>query len=188
MKVIFIDRDGVINKDPGGWTKHSYVTNWEDFHFLPGSKNALKRLTQAGYDIMIISNQAGVNKGYFTPGELNKINDNMLKSIASAGGKVHSVHYCPHRSDESCGCRKPDTGLFKKAVKDLDIDFKRTFFIGDGATDIEAGNKIGCKTIMVLSGKSKEEDVDKWRYKPDYIKKDLSDAVEWLLEERRHDG
>ncbi|MEE8359809.1 MAG: HAD family hydrolase [Candidatus Omnitrophota bacterium] len=188
MKVIFIDRDGVINKDPGGWTEYSYVIKWEDFHFLPGSKSALKRLTFAGYEIIIISNQQGVNKGCFTPDDLNKINQNMLKSIADAGGRIRSVHYCPHRKEEACGCRKPDTGLFEKAVKDFDVDFKETFFIGDGMTDIVAGKKLGCKTILVLSGKSKKTDIETWGAKPDYIKKDLSEAVGWILEEWRRDG
>jgi histidinol-phosphate phosphatase family protein len=183
MKVIFIDRDGVINKDPGGWTKYGYVTSWDEFHFLPGSKNALKRLAHAGYEVIIISNQQGVNKGYFSPDDLNKVTQNMLKSIESAGGKIRSIHYCPHRKEEVCGCRKPDTGLFRKATEGMDIDFSQTFFIGDGRTDVEAGRNLGCKTIMVLSGKAKEEDVDKWKHKPDYIKKDLSEAVEWILEE-----
>ncbi|MDB4349441.1 HAD family hydrolase [Omnitrophica bacterium] len=184
MKIIFIDRDGVINKDPGGWTEHSYVTSWKDFHFLPGAKESLKKLTEAGYEIIIISNQAGVNRGYFTQNDLRDINENMLKEIYSSGGRVHSTYYCPHTKDEGCDCRKPKTGLFKKATEDLDVDFKGTFFIGDGSMDVEAGKRIGCRTILLLSGKSKLEDVEGWICKPDYIKKDLLEAVDWILSER----
>ncbi len=181
MKPIFLDRDGVINKDPGGWTKHSYVTNWQEFNFIPGSKEAIRDLTDSGYEIMILSNQAGINRGFFTKDDLNDINARMLKEINATGGRIRSTHYCPHKSDERCGCRKPQIGLFNQAAKDLKIDFAKTFFIGDGSTDIEAGKGIGCKTILLLSGKSKLEDVKKWAVKPDYIKKDLRDAVDWIL-------
>jgi len=181
MKVIFIDRDGVINKDPGGWTEHSYVTRPEDFIFLPGSKEAVTRLTEAGYEIIIISNQAGINKGYFTLDDLKRINDKMLREITLSGGKIRSAHYCPHAKEEKCGCRKPKTGLFKEAVEGLHLDFSGTFFIGDGSADIEAGKSLGCKTILVLSGKSGLQDVERWKDKPDFIKKDLAEAVDWIM-------
>ena len=105
----------------------------------------------------------------------------MIREISSAGGRVYSTHYCPHRPDEACGCRKPDTGLFEKATKGIDIDFQETYFIGDAATDIEAGKRMGCRTILVLSGKSCPEDVDKWVHKPDLVKKDLLEAVGSVL-------
>ena len=142
---------------------------------------ALKRLTEVGYDIVIISNQAGVNKGFFTIADLRSINDRVLERINASGGKIRSVHYCPHRNDERCGCRKPRTGLFREATKGQKVDFGKTFFIGDGATDIEAGSKVGCRTILVLSGKSSAADIDGWKYKPEHIKKDLLEAVDWIL-------
>ncbi len=188
MKFIFIDRDGVINRDPGGWTEHSYVTRWEDFHFLRGAKEAIKKLTEAGYEIVVASNQAGVNRGFFTIDDLKKINEKMLKEISSYGGRVRSVHYCPHKSEEDCDCRKPNTGMLKEATRDVAIDFNNTFFVGDGPMDIEAGNRLGCRTILLLSGKSKLEDVEGWGYKPDYIKKDLSEAVNWILENEDDNG
>lgn len=182
MKTIFIDRDGVINKDPGGWTQHSYVTRWEDFHFLPGAIEAIVKLTKAGYEIAIISNQAGVNKGFFTMDDLNNINENMIRTISSRGGRIRSAHYCPHRSDEACDCRKPNTGLFMEALKGDKVDFNKTYFIGDGSMDVEAGRRMGCKTILLLSGKSRLEDIEGWRHKPDFVKKDLLEAVNWILE------
>ncbi len=183
-KTIFLDRDGVINKDPGGWTKYSYVTNVGEFRFLPGSVAAIKRLTDAGYEIIIISNQAGINKGHYTHEALEEITSLMLKKIENAGGRIGSVNYCPHRTDENCGCRKPRTGLFKKAAGGRSINFKDTYFIGDGATDVEAGSKIGCKTILVLSGKTALEKVKEWEIKPDFVKKDLSEAVDYILKEK----
>ncbi len=181
MKVIFLDRDGVINKDPGGWTEHSYVTCWEDFHFLPGSKEAIKDLTDAGYEIVIISNQAGVNKGHFSEDDLKGVTEKMLKEIADSGGRIRSVYYCPHTKDENCACRKPETGLFEKAAEEVDVNFRNTFFIGDGGMDIEAAGRLGLKSILLLSGKSSMKDVGAWKYKPDTIKKDLREAINWIL-------
>lgn len=181
MKVIFIDRDGVLNKDPGGWTEHNYVTRWEDFIFMPVAKEALKKLTDEGYKIIIISNQGGINKGIFTMNDLTRINENMLKEITSYGAKIHAVYYCPHTKDEGCDCRKPNTGLLKKATRNMNIDFSKTFFIGDGPMDIEAGKRAGCRTILLLCGKSELADVKNWIYKPDYIKRDLLEAVDWIL-------
>ena len=177
-KVIFIDRDGVINKDPTG----GYVTRWEDFHFLDGSREAVRKLTEAGYEIVLISNQAGVGKGLFTLETLDEITKEMLAEVEKAGGRIRSVFYCPHRKEDNCDCRKPKAGLFRQASEGLDIDFGQTYFIGDGVMDIEAGKNAGCKTILVLSGKTNLDDIDKWPHQPDYIFKDLLETVNWLLE------
>ncbi len=177
-KVIFIDRDGVINKDPTG----GYVTRWEDFHFLDGSREAMRKLTEADYEIVVISNQAGVGKGLYTLETLDEITRKMMAEIEAAGGRIRSVFYCPHRKEDNCDCRKPKTGLFRQASEGLDIDFGQTYFIGDGVMDIEAGKNAGCKTILVLSGKTNPDDIDKWPHQPDYIFEDLLGAVNWLLE------
>lgn len=180
-KIIFIDRDGVINKDPAGWTKHNYVTGWEDFIFLPNSIEALKNLTEAGYDIVVISNQAGVGKGYYTEGKLAEINTKMLKEIEKNGARLKKTYYCIHQSIDDCGCRKPEIGLFQKAEKDLDVNAKGNFFIGDGKTDIEAGNRMEMKTVLVLSGKTSLDKVHEWHIKPDYIFDDLREAVDFII-------
>jgi histidinol-phosphate phosphatase family protein len=180
-KIIFIDRDGVINKDPGGWTKYNYVTRWEDFKFLPGSKKALKKLNDAGYAIIIISNQAGVGKGYYSKDELGTVNLKMLEEINIAGGRIKKAYYCIHKPDDNCDCRKPKTGLFRQAEKELDIKGAGSYFIGDGKTDIEAGEKMGLKTILVLSGKTSLEDMRSFEVKPDYVFDDLSETVDFII-------
>ena len=189
MKALFIDRDGVINKDPGGWTKYSYVTEPKDLHFLPGSLDALRLLRDSGIGVIVVSNQAGVSKGYFTEGRLNEINDRMLKEISSHGGNVIAVYYCIHKDEDRCSCRKPGTGLFEMAARKYDIDFNDTYIIGDAKGDIEAGRRLGMKTIFVLSGKTPEGEMKKWKDKPDYVFRDLLGAVTWLLdkEKRRED-
>ncbi|UCD55227.1 MAG: HAD-IIIA family hydrolase [Candidatus Omnitrophota bacterium] len=182
-KIVFIDRDGVINKDPGGWTKHNYVTRWEDFKFLPGSKEALKKLNDARYEIIIISNQAGVGKGHYSKDELDTVNSKMLEEIKKAGAGIRKVYYCIHRPDDNCDCRKPKIGLFKQAEEEMGIKAGGSYFIGDAKTDIEAGEKAGLKTILVLSGKTILEDMRSSNIKPDYIFDDIFEAVEFILNE-----
>lgn len=182
MKIIFLDRDGVINKDPGN---RDYVKSWDEFYFLPRAIEAIKKLTDAEYNIVIISNQAGVNKGLYTEKDVATITKNMLKEIEKQGAKIKAVHYCIHRDEDECNCRKPKTGLFKKALSELGILRDEvgdpTYFIGDGLTDVEAGKKEGYKTILLLCGKSNAEDVKDWKVKPDYVVKDLWEAVNLII-------
>lgn len=180
-KVIFLDRDGVINKDPESINKYRYVTKWEEFRFLPGAKRAIRKLTQAGYAIYVISNQAGIAKRYFTLRALKDITDKMAREIAKAGGKIAGIFYCPHRNEDNCDCRKPKAGLFQQALKRGDINFKDTFFIGDKIIDVQAGQAIGCRTILVLTGKESLKNKKNWQPKPDHVKHNLADAVEWIL-------
>lgn len=182
-KIIFLDRDGVINKDPAGWTPHSYVTKWEDFLFLPGSVEALRKLNAAGYDIVIVSNQGGISRGFYTEEKLEEINNNILKELGAQGVRILKVYYCVHQTSDNCECKKPKTGLFRKAEKELGIKAAGAYFIGDGKMDIEAGRKIDLKTILVLSGKTDPKDLESWEIKPDLIFKDLHEAVEFIVKE-----
>ncbi|MDD5135998.1 MAG: HAD family hydrolase [Candidatus Omnitrophica bacterium] len=181
MRPIFIDRDGVINKDPGGWTEHSYVTNREDFHFLPGAKEALRLLNDNGYDIIIISNQGGVSKKFFSESALNEVTGKMLDELKEAGVRIEKVYYCVHQDSDNCDCRKPKTGLFRQAEEELGITAKGHYFIGDGKMDVEAGRRAGLKTVLVLSGKASLEAIDAWETKPDHIVGDLMEAVEAIV-------
>jgi len=183
QRVIFLDRDGVINRDPGGWTKYDYVTKWEEFFFIDGSIEALRRLKKAGYKICLISNQAGISKGYFSHDDLDRLNDRMLSEIEKGGGKIDELYYCRHRTEDDCDCRKPKTGMIEEALKKTDTDLRNTFIVGDSWRDVEAGKKMGMKTILVLSGKTFLSDTKNWPLQPDYIKEDLSEAVRMILEE-----
>ena len=180
-KIIFIDRDGVINKDPGGWTEHSYVTRWEDFHFLPGSKEAIKKLSDNGYDIIVISNQGGVSKKFFSQASLDEITAKMLREIKIAGAKIKKVYYCIHQDSDNCDCRKPKAGMFRRAEKELGIRAAGAYFIGDGKTDVDAGKEMGLKTVLVLSGKTPKEDLAQWGSKPDHVFEDLREAVTFIV-------
>jgi histidinol-phosphate phosphatase family protein len=187
-KYVFIDRDGVINKDPAGWTDHGYVTRWEDFHFLPGVLEALKKLSDNGYKSVIISNQQGVGKGYFSEEDLKDVTARMKRAIEEAGGSIAGIYYCTHAKEEKCPCRKPKDGLFRMAQKEIGIEgFEGMYYIGDTERDIQAGKKVGLETILILSGKSSRKDVGTWDFKPDHICQDLAETVNLILETERRD-
>jgi D-glycero-D-manno-heptose 1,7-bisphosphate phosphatase len=183
-KVIFLDRDGTINKDASAWTTHGYTTTCEDFHFVPRSKEAIKMLTENGFDIIVISNQGGVRRGIFTQEALDEIDRKMRVECEKIGGKIKKSFYCPHRPEDNCDCRKPKTGLFEMARKELGLSTEGAFYIGDSGRDIEAGHKVGLRTILVLSGKSLAEDTKTWDVKPDYIRKDLFEAAEAICQKK----
>jgi len=180
MKVIFLDRDGVINKYPG---YGDYVKNCREFLFLSGVKEAIRKLYLKGFSIFIISNQAGIAKRIFSKEKLKDITKKMLREIAESGGKIKGVYYCPHRSEDNCSCRKPKIGLIQRAIKNKKIDLEDTYFIGDSLRDIETGRNVGCRTILVLSGEAKKKDLKRWSFKPDLITKDLLEATNLILGE-----
>ncbi len=185
-KIVFLDRDGVINEFPGDG---KYVTRVKDFHFLPGALEAIRRLTRDGYTLFVISNQAGVDKGIYSRSKLDQITRHMMRHVQRADGRIRKIFYCTHRSDAGCDCRKPRIGslvaamkLIKRPVKEL----SRTFFIGDTKSDIEAGFRAGCRTIFVLSGHEDRRRLKKWAVYPDFITKNLLEAVQIIEHENSH--
>jgi D-glycero-D-manno-heptose 1,7-bisphosphate phosphatase len=177
MKVVFLDRDGVINEFPGNGR---YVTKVKDFHFIPGALQAIRELTTAGYTIFVISNQAGVGKGLFTKKKLDLITRKMLEGIKASGGRIRKVFYSIQRSDSGDPMRKPRIGSIKKAMKLLNKDLRaarKGYFVGDTEVDILTGKNIGCRTIFVLSGREDVLYMRRWDdIEPDYIVKDLLEA------------
>ena len=184
-KVVFIDRDGVINVDPIG----DYVKSWKEFKFEKGALEALKKITDAGYQIILISNQAGIGDGIYTEAALWDIQKHMLEEFDKHGICIRSSYYCLHGKQAGCKCRKPEIGLFEKAAKELSFDRSKTFFIGDKATDVEAGKRFGLKTIMVLTGHGKEDvKTLKDNNRPDYITDSLSTAIPILTNQKGSDA
>jgi D-sedoheptulose 7-phosphate isomerase len=149
-KVVFLDRDGVINK---ATKKGDYVKSWEEFEFLPGSIEAVKMLNDKGYRVYIITNQSGIGRGMMKEEDLNLIHDKMLQEMSGQGAVISKIYYCPHENSENCDCKKPKPGMLIKAAEENGIDLKEAFFIGDGEKDFEAGKAAGCKTIL-LNNKS----------------------------------
>ena len=183
MKVIFLDRDGVINKYPGDF---EYVKSWGEFRFLPKVKPALKELNDKGFKIFVVSNQAGVSKNIYSQESLDLITKNMLKELSEDGINISAVYYCIHRQEDNCSCRKPNIGLIEQALTKLknenhSVELKSSYFIGDTILDIETGKKAGLKTILVFSGKEKPENKKKWQIFPDFTAQDLNEAVEKII-------
>jgi D-glycero-D-manno-heptose 1,7-bisphosphate phosphatase len=182
-KVVFLDRDGVINWDPIG----DYIKRPEDFRFLPGAAGALKRLADSGFKILVVSNQAGVGDGVFSQEELTAVNKKFLQEAEKAGAKISGVFYCLHGKKAGCSCRKPQTGLFHQAAEVVGgFDKAHTYFVGDKVSDIEAGKKFGLKTIFALTGHGAQEQVKlKEIDPPNFIARDLSEAVEIILRQTK---
>lgn len=176
-KVVFVDRDGVINVDL--W---KYVETWKEFRFEKGALEALKMLTDKGFDIFIISNQAGVGDGIFTEAAMWQVHEKMIKAMAKREIKIRGARFCTHGKKEKCDCRKPKTQLLEKAVANLTFDKDKTYFVGDKLSDLEAGKNFGVRTILVRTGygAGTEKKLTK-KLRPDHIVKDLKEAVPFIL-------
>jgi len=180
-QVVFLDRDGVINEFPGNG---NYVTKVKNFHFIPRAREALKMLRQAGYTVFVISNQAGVGRGVYSQDKLNRINQRMLTEVEQSGGHIKKAYYCTHKPDSGCNCRKPGIGSIARALQSINRSLrtaKNAFFVGDTKVDIETGFKAGCRTIFVLSGRENRRYMRHWIIKPDYIVKNLYEAVKIII-------
>jgi len=176
-KIVFIDRDGVINVDLGG-----YVTRPEDFRFEAGSVEALKHLADRGWDIIVISNQAGVGDGVFTQQALEEVHAKMIADLEREGIGILGSYYCLHGKNAGCVCRKPAPGLFQRAAREHTFEPAQTFFIGDKASDIEAGKRFGLKTILVRTGYGRvDEKKMTGTLAPNYTADSLLDAVNNIL-------
>lgn len=179
MKIIFLDRDGVINKD-----RPEYVKSWNEFEFLPGSLDALKLLTLNGYHIVLITNQSVINRGMVTEAGLREIHQKMTAAVVDYGSNIEAVYYCPHCPEDGCDCRKPKPGLIYRAQADYGADLAKTCMIGDSLKDIECARHTGCgKVILVRTGHGKETErlCRDAGIKADHVADDLMAAVKWLL-------
>ena len=153
---VFLDRDGVINVD------HGYVSTWEQFEFLPGVPEALRELQDAGYLLIVVSNQSGIGRGYYSEADLASLNQAIAQHLASTVGVTLSGFYhCPHHPTEAegefrreCDCRKPAPGMIRHAVLDHSIDVKTSLLVGDKDSDIEAGRAAGVAKLFKVVGSS----------------------------------
>lgn len=168
-KAIFFDRDGTINEDKG------YVGKVKDFKFLPKALDALKLLSKTKYKVIIITSQGGIGRGYYSHEDFMKINRYMLNEFKKEKIRIDAIYFCHHAPEERCNCRKPATGLIEQAKKRFNIDLKKSFVIGDKTSDIMLGKNVGCKTILVLTGKAGKD--NKYSIKPDFVAKNLLEAV-----------
>ncbi|MGL4977238.1 MAG: D-glycero-beta-D-manno-heptose 1,7-bisphosphate 7-phosphatase [Cetobacterium sp.] len=163
-KVIFLDRDGTIN------VEKSYLHKWEDFEFEKNVIEGLKELKKMGYEFIVVTNQSGIARGYYSEDDLKALNSEMVKELKKYDIDILECYYCPHHPDKGleqyrkeCDCRKPNPGMLLEGIKKYSVDIKNSFMIGDKKSDLEAGKKAGLKSILVLTGYGKniEDDVKK---------------------------
>lgn len=155
MKLIILDRDGVINQDSA-----QFIKSPEEWRPIPGSLEAIAKLEEAGYRVVIATNQSGVGRGLFDMDTLNAINDKMIRMVGQAGGRIDAIFFCPHPADSTCACRKPKPGLFLQIAERFNIDLKGVPTVGDSLRDLEAGMAAGCTSYLVLTGKGTKTALD----------------------------
>ncbi len=178
-KVVFLDRDGVINQDAP-----DYIKSWAEFTFIPGSLEAIRLLVESGYAIIIITNQSMVNRGLAPLSNLDEIFVNMRRAVKKAGGHITDIFFCPHRPDEDCDCRKPEPGLIFQAQVRHSIDLTASIMIGDSAKDIQCGCNAGCgRTILVKTGNvmTAQKQLAKMGVRPDLITENLLEAARAIV-------
>jgi len=186
-KAVFLDRDGVINENG------PRIDSPEKLIMLPGVPESIKKLNEAGYLTIIVTNQPEIAKGFFTVDDLNQVNEHLGKLLAEKGAHIDHIYFCPHHPESGfpgeipelkmkCACRKPEPGMILKAMKDFGIDATKSWMVGDSKADIIAGQKAGVKTILLISGGgSGAKQEDEIMCKPDFESTDLKGAVKLIL-------
>ena len=151
MKLVILDRDGVINYDSA-----EFIKKPDEWKPIPGSLEAIARLTQAGYHVVVATNQSGVGRGLLDMATLSAIHDKMHKALAHAGGRIDAVFYCPHAQDANCNCRKPKPGLLEDIARRFNVDLGGVPCIGDSLRDLQAAARVKAQPILVLTGKGRQ--------------------------------
>jgi D-glycero-D-manno-heptose 1,7-bisphosphate phosphatase len=190
---VFLDRDGVINEEVG------YLDSLENLKIISSAYEAIGRINESEMKAVVISNQAGVARGFFTEEFVNIVNLNIQDALNKRGAKIDKFYYCPHHSTEGkgkylkdCNCRKPRPGMLLRAAKELNIDLERSYFIGDRFLDMETAKKVGAKGILVKTGYGNDLLLDDGpdkatpENKPDFIAIDILEAVLWILKDRKN--
>ncbi|MAG15367.1 MAG: D-glycero-beta-D-manno-heptose-1,7-bisphosphate 7-phosphatase [Dehalococcoidales bacterium] len=166
-RAVFLDRDGTMAEDV------SYCCRAEDFRLLPNTARAIELLNEHGFKVIVVTNQSGVGRGYFTEETLADIHKKMKRELAREGARVDAIYYCPHHPDDNCDCRKPKPGMIRQAVKDYDIDLKYSFVMGDMMSDIAMGKAAGCRTVFI----GRQPPVSEGEAAPEAIAPDMLEAT-----------
>ena len=176
MKLVILDRDGVINYD-----SKQFIKSPAEWRPIPGSLDAIARLNQAGYRVVLATNQSGVGRGLFDMDTLNAIHDKMHRAVRTAGGRIDAIFYCPHSADSRCNCRKPKPGMFERIAGCFNTDLAGTYAVGDSLRDLQAAVAAGARPVLVLSGKGKNTQRDNEIPEGTLVFDDLAATVEHIL-------
>lgn len=180
-RAVFLDRDGTIVHEV------NYLCRPEDTELLPGAGQAIAELRRAGFAVVVISNQSGVARGYFTLDDLAEVQDELSRQLAAHDASIDGWYNCVHHPKGEvdqfrsvCDCRKPEPGLILRAVKEMDLELTGSFMIGDRLRDVACGNAAGVTSILVRSGQDDGEPTEDIQ-RPDYVAEDLAKAAQWIL-------
>lgn len=185
-RAIIMDRDGTVCEEVG------YVNHVDRVRLLPQSADAIRAANGAGFQTVIVTNQAGVARGYFAESLVDEVHDRVRELLAGEGARVDGIYYCPHHPDvggpayrKSCDCRKPLPGMLLRARDEMGIDLEASYMVGDSVKDLAAGHAAGTTTVLVLTGYGRgelEHHAHAWSVRPHHVAADLKDAVTWILE------
>ena len=178
MKLVILDRDGVINQDSA-----NFIKNPNEWIAIPGSLEAIALLNQSGFRVVVATNQSGVSRGLFDMATLNSIHDKMHRELALVGGRIDAVFYCPHSADDNCNCRKPKTGMIKEIGKRFSVDLSRVCGVGDALRDLQAFANAGCQPVLVRTGKGESTLSAGELPANTSVFADLSEAVQYIIAE-----
>ncbi len=180
-----MDRDGTINEEVG------YINHVCRFQLLSNSAAGIRLINKSDFKAIIITNQAGVARGYFPERLIHQVHEKMKHLLSIKGAYLDQIYYCPHHPSVgtekyrmNCSCRKPKTGMLEKAAQELNIDLSRSYVIGDKYTEIVLGNNAGARSVLVLTGYGRGEYElfkNTWDHQPDFIAEDLLEAVQWII-------
>ena len=155
MKLVMLDRDGTINHD-----SDHYIKSLDEWRPLKGSLEAIARLTQAGYRIVVATNQSGIARGLFTTKALFDIHDALQRAAAQAGGRIDAFFFCPHAADAACQCRKPQPGMLLEVARRFNVALEDTYMVGDALRDVQAAAAAGARPVLVLTGKGEKTEAE----------------------------
>ncbi len=185
-RAVFLDRDGTIIEEV------SYLSNLEDVRLIPGADTAISILNKAGFKVIVVTNQSGIARGFFNEDFVMETHRELQSKLARNGAQIDAWYYCPHHPDQGappyrkiCSCRKPGIGMIEEAAKELKIDIRHSFMIGDSLRDLETGWRAGMKSILVLTGYGKrtlDEMGSKDRARISFVAKDLLHACQWIVD------
>ena len=181
MKLVILDRDGVINYD-----SDHFVKSAAEWNAIPGSLEAIARLNQAGFKVVVATNQSGIGRGLFDMDTLNAMHEKMHRAAQAVGARIDAIFYCPHAADSKCECRKPKPGMFHRISACFNIDLKNVFAIGDSLRDLQAAEEAGAKPVLVLTGKGQDTRANEALPENTLIFDDLAKAVEHILAKNAH--
>lgn len=186
-KAVFLDRDGTINEEVG------YLDSLEKLSLLPGAADAIRKLNEEKFKVIVVTNQSGVARGYFDEDFVRETHEAIQEKLRHGGASIDAFYYCPHHATEgrgeylkACGCRKPEIGLLLQAAAEMNVDLARSYMVGDTLKDIRTGKNVPMKTVLVQTGHyqaRRDGAPESLPVMPDRVALDLLDAVDWILKD-----